>query len=98
MVRIKTKLNKYTWDFDWFDDKWLNDDLNDMNWDYATLESRVTTNEGNITTNTTNIWTLAWRVTTLEWKFWITTSVTVKDSSMTDITLNFTEWVLTSVT
>lgn len=50
----KTILNQYTWDFDWFDEQWYDQDLE---W--------ITTK---VTNNTTNITTVTWRVLTLETK------------------------------
>ena len=50
----KTILNKYTWDFDWFDEASYEEDLEEL--------------KSKITNNTININSVSWRVLIIEWK------------------------------
>ncbi len=66
----KVTLNKYTWDFDGFDNSDFEEWVNEVNED---IESRVTTNEDDIdslstttSNNSNDIWWLNSRIETLE--------------------------------
>lgn len=100
MAKTKNDLNKFTWDLDWFDDKSYNDDLSQINNTNSTLENRVTNVEW-------WLWTLSWRVNNNETDIsniqndllpWITQTVVVKNWAGVNINLNFTKWILTSIT
>jgi len=93
MTTIWNIHNWFTGDPDWIDNDELDNSIKNINNDNSALESRISWNE-------TNIWLLWIRVTDNEDKFnnWFSWQVITKDWAWNNQTLNFTDWLLISIT
>ena len=87
MAKRRDSYNSMTWDIDWFDDAWLDEEFNTRDVTINSLQIDV----WNLQTNVWNLQTDVWNIET-KLTAWYTWTFIVDWK-----TLTFSEWLLTSV-
>jgi hypothetical protein len=94
MAKRRDVYNSMTWDIDWFDNEWLNEEFNERDNIISEINDNLDNLEITVSWIQTDVWNLQIDVSNIFSKFsaWYTWTFIVDWK-----TLTFNEWLLTSV-